>query len=152
MRRKRWLTAGLALALGGGTAALIPVLPAVGQSSPPSSPIVLAHTATLADKGAVVNTTTMVACGAGDFGQLAVSLSEKAGGNNVAAGAGIQLFNCTGQIQRVKVPVAAGGLLGAGKVFTTGTAFEQATLLDCPPFVPFCNQSSASRSVMLTKK
>jgi hypothetical protein len=143
--------AGLALVLGAGTAALIPVLPAVGQSSPPSSSIVLASSAALGNKGAVVNTTTFVACGAGDIGQLAISLTEKAGGNSVASGTAFEQFNCTGQIETVTIPVAAGTPFGAGKVFTTGTAFEQAQLQDCTPFF-FCNSSSASGNVKLTKK
>jgi hypothetical protein len=145
MTRKRWLKGGLALVLGGGLAAAIPGLAAVGQSSPPSSPVILRSSARILDRGAVVKPSAFVVCQPGDFAQLSITITE-AVGKGLAAGSGfVDSLPCNGQIETITVPVVASL---PGKAFVKGRAFGQATLYD------FSNgtEGSSSRTVTLTTK
>ena len=145
MIRKRWSKAGLALVLGGGLAGAIPGLAAVGQSSPPSSPVILRSTARILDRGAVAKPSAYVVCQAGDVAQLSITLTE-AVRRSLASGSGfVNSFVCTGQIETITVPVVASL---PGKPFVKGRAFGQAVVYD------FFNgaQGSSSRTVTLTTK
>jgi hypothetical protein len=146
MTRKRWLKAGLALLLGGGLAGAIPGLAAVGQSSPPSSPVILRSSARILDKGAVAKPSAYVVCQPGDLAQLNITLTEAVGKRGLASGNGFsQSFPCTGQIETITVAVVASL---PGKPFVAGRAFGQASLFD------FSNgtEASTSRTVTLTTK
>ena len=143
MIRNKWLTAALALGAALGIAGTVGVLPAVGAKSPPSSPIVLGPTAHIIVRGAAAKPFVYVVCQPGDFVEVVVSLTERSG-NGIAAGTGFaDSFNCTGQIEKITVPVTA-----TGKPFVKGTAFGQATLEDCGQF--FCGDTTVSRKVKLT--
>jgi len=135
-----------ALLGGGGIAAAIPALPAVGQASPPSSPIVLVKTAPVFDKGIGVSVKSYVACGAGDTGYLSTQVTERSG-KGIASGGGYVDFPCTGQVETVTIPTLAG--LGS-KLFVAGKAYVIATLNDCGPFN--CSVSSVSGNVTITVK
>ena len=142
MTRNRWLTAALAIGAALGIAGTVGVLPAVGQSSPPSSPIILGGTAHIIARGAAVKPYAYVVCQPGDFAQVEISITEKSG-NGIASGTGyVDSFNCTGQIEKLTVAVTA-----FGKPFVKGTAFGQATLLDCGQFN--CGQATVSHKVTL---
>ncbi|MDQ1468224.1 MAG: hypothetical protein QOH10_2639 [Actinomycetota bacterium] len=142
MTRNKLLVAALALGAACGLAGTVGVLPAVGQSSPPSSPVILGRTARILYRGAVARTVVYVVCQPGDFAQLSISLTERSG-SGIASGAGfVDSVSCTGQIQTITVPVTA-----FGKRFVKGTAFGQATLFDCGDF--FCGESNDSHSVEL---
>jgi hypothetical protein len=142
MTRNRWLTAALALGAALGIAGTVGVLPAVGQSSPPSSPIVLGSSAHLVARGAAAKPFAYVVCQPGDFAQLSISLSERSG-HGIASGQGyVDTISCTGQIQTITVPVAA-----FGKPFVKGSAFAQADFIDCGRF--FCGEAQVSRTIKL---
>jgi hypothetical protein len=142
MTRKKWLISALALGAACGLAGTVGMLPAVGQSSPPSSPVILGGTARIIDRGAVAKPFAYVVCQPGDFASLTISLSERSGGG-IASGTGFgDPINCTGQIQTITVPVPA-----SGKPFVKGTAFGQATLFDCG--FNFCGQATNSHNVKL---
>ena len=85
MSHRRWLTAGLALVAGGGIATATGVLPAVGQSSPPSTAIILRYQARIIDRGAVALPTTLVVCPANTPAFVQVNLTEHSG-NGIASG------------------------------------------------------------------
>jgi hypothetical protein len=141
MRRRRWMTAGLALVGGGAAAALIPILPAVGQSSPPSSPIILANTGQIVAKGAAAVVGVQVACAAGDQAQVQVTLTEKSG-SGLANGTAYQTVACNGQIEQLSMTVVAFG----SKPFGVGTAYGQSSLFD------FFNGTSGSDNHNVTLK
>jgi hypothetical protein len=118
------------------------VLPAVGQSSPPSSPVILGTSAHIIARGAAAKPFALVVCQPGDFAQLSISLSEKSGGG-IASGTGYtDTIPCSGQIQTISVPVMA-----FGKPFVKGVAFGQATFVDCGRF--FCGETTVSHKVTL---
>jgi hypothetical protein len=144
MFRRKWLTAGLALALGGGVAVAVPGLTAVGQSSPPSSPVILQTTATVVNKGAAALPTVLVACQPGDFAFLSVTLSEKSGSGIAAGTSPPTQVACNGEIETFVIPVTP-----TTKPFVKGTALGQATLTDCP-FQ--CVTSTDTENVRLTTK
>jgi hypothetical protein len=142
MTRNRWLTAALALGAALGIACTVGVLPAVGQSSPPSSPILLGTSAHLIAKGAAAKPFALVVCQPGDFAQLSISLTEKSG-KGIASGTGyVDTVPCSGQIETISVPVAA-----FGKPFVKGVAFGQAIFLDCGQI--FCGEAQVSHKVTL---
>ena len=87
IRNKRLFAPLAALAVGIGLVVAIPALPAVSQSSPPTTAIQIGSSGTLQDKGAVVLVPVRVVCPAGDqIGNLSVQLSERSG-NAIAQGA-----------------------------------------------------------------
>jgi hypothetical protein len=142
MFRRKWLTAGLALLVGGGIAAAMPGLAAVGQSSPPSSPVVLQNTAQIVNRGAAALASVLVVCQPGDSTSLTVSLSEKSG-NGIAEGSAFQSqLACTGEIETLIVPITP-----TNKPFVKGTALGQASFTDC---TYQCVSGSDARSVTLS--
>jgi hypothetical protein len=144
MFRRRWLTAAAALIAGGGIAVSVGILPAVGQSSPPASPVFIGHTATLVARGAAAKSFAYVVCQPGDFVTLQISLTEKVG-KRIATGTGVdQGFVCNGLIEKVTVPIPA-----TGTAFTKGVAFGQAYFQDCGFFS--CGIASSSGKVSLIK-
>ncbi len=125
-----WTKVGLALAGGGAMAGGLAGLPAVGQQSPPSSTIIMAPTGTIFDRGVAADVPVSFVCGAGDQGQVSVSLNERSG-NGIAQGSAYLMVACTGAIQTVTVRVFAGGPYGgASKPFVNGTAYGQSSLYD----------------------
>jgi hypothetical protein len=139
------IAVGLTLAAGGGTAVALPALPAVGQSSPPSSPIVLVKTAQVIDRGAVAKPAAYVVCGAGGQGDLQIQLTERSG-KSIVTGYGIQDFTCTGQIETVRVPVPASG---GERPWVAGTAFAQAQLFSCNFY---CSSGAKTGNIKLVIK
>ena len=117
MTRNRWLTAALALGAALGLAGSVGVLPAVGQSSPPSSPVILGGTAHIVVRGAAALPFAYVVCQPGDFAQLEIQLTERSGHGIAAGTAYTNQLACNGLIETITVPVTA-----TGKPFVTGTA------------------------------
>ncbi len=144
MIRNRWVAGAVALAAGGGIAAAVGVLPALGQSSPPSSPVILGSTAQIVAKGAGAYPFAYVACQPGSFASLYITLTEKSG-KGIASGSGSTQVNCNGEIETITIPVAA-----TGKPFVKGTAFGQATFYACGP--SSCGQTTVSGNVKMTTK
>jgi hypothetical protein len=142
MTRNRWFST-LALIAGAGLVVGLGVLPAVGDTSTPSSPVILGDTAQVVNRGAGALPFALVVCQPGDFAQLSISLTEKSG-NGIASGFGYTDVNCNGQIQTITVPISANG-----KPFVKGTAFGQATLFVCSNN---CTETTDSDSVKLLKK
>ena len=105
----------------------LPAMAAVGQSSPSSSPVVLGKSAPIRYGGAVVLPYAYVACAPGDFGYLSISLTEKVG-TKVTSGSGYDQFQCTGQVETVRVPVTPPS---GSPAFVVGRAFGQAQFNDC---------------------
>jgi hypothetical protein len=120
MFRRRWLTAALALLVGGGLAAAIPSLAAVGQTSPPGSPDILLG-AQLLSKGAAALVSFQYACQPGDFPSTQVTLTQKSG-NGIASGTTFTTpaLTCDGLTHTAQVDVVAGS-----KPFGNGDAYGQ---------------------------
>jgi hypothetical protein len=143
MTRNSWIST-VALVAGAGLVVGLGILPAVGDSSTPSSSVILGGTAQIVNRGAAAQAFAFVVCPSGDSAQLEISLVEKSG-NGIASGFGyVDPVNCTGQIQTITVPVTT-----SGKPFVRGAAFGQATLFDCS--FNSCGQATDSRSVTLQK-
>jgi hypothetical protein len=89
MHRSAWGRTLIAIILGSALAAAIPVLPAVGQDSPPH-PVVDIDTGRLVAKGAAVDVPVTYTCGPGDlvFGYLYVNLSQRTQQGRLAQGSG----------------------------------------------------------------
>ena len=143
MTRNRWFSV-LALVAGAGLVGGLGIMPAVGDTSTPSSSVILGGTAQIVNRGAAALPFALVVCDPGDFASLAISLTERSGGG-IAAGAGFADVNCTGQIQTVTIPVTANG-----KPFVKGTAFGQASLFSCG--IDTCGESIVSADVKLLKQ
>lgn len=135
--------AGAALLAGGGLAAGLPAMAAVGQSSPPSSPVVLGKTAQLQYRGVVAVPYAYVACTPGDYAYLSISLTERTG-KTVTSGYGSQQINCSGQIQTIRIPVTPPS---GSHVFVKGTGVGQAQLQDCG--YEGCNQTTVTGKVAI---
>ncbi len=144
MIRNRWVVGAMALVVGGGIATAVGVLPALGQSSPPSSPVILGPTAQIVAKGAGAYPFAYVACTPGSYASLTISLSEKSG-KGIASGSGSTDVTCNGEIETITVPVSA-----TGKPFVKGSAFGEATFFSCGPI--FCGQTTVSGTVKMTVK
>jgi hypothetical protein len=144
MIRNRWVVGALALLVGGGIATAVGVLPALGQSSPPSSPVIMGSTAQIVARGAGANPFAYVACTPGFIASLTISLSEKSG-KGIASGSGSTDVNCNGEIQTITIPVAA-----TGKPFVKGSAFGEASLFSCTP--SSCGQTTVSGTVTMRAK
>ena len=145
MIRNRWVIGAVALVTGGGIATAVGVLPALGQSSPPSSPVILGSTAQIVAKGAGANPFAYVACDPSSFtASLTITLTEKSG-KGIASGTGNIEVTCNGQIETITVPMAA-----TGKPFVKGTAFGQASLFACGP--NSCGTTNVSGNVKMTTK
>lgn len=117
-----------AIGLGGGLALAIPLLPAVGQISPPAVvSINVGDTATLVERGAAILVPVQVRCPAGaEFASLSVNVTQRAG-SRIASGFGsTNDFVCTGATQTVNVLVTA-----QNQAFKKGGAVAQASLFVC---------------------
>jgi hypothetical protein len=130
MHRSAWGRTLIAIILGGALAAAIPVLPAVGQFSPPH-PVVDIGTGRLVAKGAAVDLPVTYTCGPGDlqFGYLYVQLTQRTQQGHLAQGYGFtQDIVCDGTPQTVTVRVPAESYFG-GVAFKSGVALATATLV-----------------------
>jgi hypothetical protein len=143
MTRKRWISV-LALVAGAGLVGSLGILPAVGDTSTPSTPVILGDTAQIINRGAAALASALVVCDRGDFASLSIALTERSGGG-IAAGSGFADVNCTGQIQTVTMPITA-----FGKPFVKGTAFGQASLFSCG--IDICGESTDTGNVKLFRK
>jgi hypothetical protein len=143
MFRKKSVIGVLALFIGGGLAAALPALPAVGQFSPPSQPIILRSSAPILDRGAAARPSALVACPTGAFADVTISLSQRSG-KRIASGIGFQGFTCTGEIQTVRVLVTA---IAPSAPFVKGSARAVATLSYCTNID--CFQPTTDRSITL---
>jgi hypothetical protein len=124
--KRKWLAAAAALMGGAGIAASAGVLPAVGQSSPPASPVIIGHAAKIVARGAAVKPFAYVVCQPGDYVSVQISITERVG-RRIAAGSGSESgFACNGLIEKVTVPVTA-----TQAPFVKGIAYGQAVFTDC---------------------
>jgi len=128
MFRRKWLTAGLALLVGGGLAAATPALADVGITSPPGSPDTLVS-AQLLSKGAAALVTFRYLCQPGDSPSTQVTLTQKSG-NGIATGTTFltPALNCDGLPHTAQVDVVAGENFfspSGSKPFSTGAAYGQ---------------------------
>lgn len=113
-----------AVSVGGGMALALPVLPAVGQISPPSTVAVeVTDQATLVARGAAVLVPVEVVCPAGSFAYLSTTVNQRAGSRIATGAASTSDFACTGATQIVNVLVYA-----QGQAFKQGTAVADAYL------------------------
>jgi hypothetical protein len=146
---RKWLTAGVAVLVGGGLAAGIPGLAAVGQkspveqTSPPGSPDILLS-AQLVTRGAAANVSVQYLCFPGDFPSIQVTLNQRSG-NATTSGTSFLTppLTCDGLIHTVPILITA-----APKPFVQGTALGQLFFFNF-------NSSGLStdvRSIPVTKK
>jgi hypothetical protein len=143
MFRRKWLRAGLALLVGGGLAAAIPGLAAVGQSSPPGSPNILLSPDQLVSKGAAALVRVHVVCQPSDFfTYLTVSVNQKSGNKITSGTVSVGQVACTGQPETFTIPITP-----APKPFVRGTAFGQLSFQDCGPLS--CPIFTDARSITL---
>jgi hypothetical protein len=145
MFRRRWLTAGLALLLGGGLAAAIPGLAAVGQSSPPVSPNILLSPGQIVSRGAAALVPVQLVCQPGDGANFTVSLSQRSGNRTTEGFAFEGPVICTGQIEILSVP-----LTPTPKPFVKGPAFGQLSFSDCAG--GSCATFTDAKTITLTTK
>ena len=88
MTKRHVLRLLAAVVVGGGVAFAVPVLPAVGQISPPAVVSVeVGDEATLVARGAAVLVPVEVTCPAGGTGFLSVRVTQRAG-SRIASGSG----------------------------------------------------------------
>jgi hypothetical protein len=130
MHRSAWGRTLIAIILGSALAAAIPVLPAVGQDSPPH-PVVDIGTGRLVAKGAAVDVPVTYTCGPGDlvFGFLDVQLSQRTQQGRLAQGFGFtDDIVCDGTPHTVIVRVTPDAFFG-GVAFKSGVALATATLV-----------------------
>jgi hypothetical protein len=131
MHRSAWGRILIAIVLGGALAAAIPVLPAVGQDSPPH-PVVDIGAGRLVAKGAAVDLPVTYTCGPGDlvFGYLYVELTQRTQQGRLAQGYGFtEDIVCDGTPHTVIIRVTPDVYFG-GSAFKSGTALATATLVD----------------------
>jgi hypothetical protein len=143
MFRRKWLTAGAALGLGGLAAALLPVLPALGQESPPSKAMILGSPVKITARGAAAKPWAYVACPRGTIGDVGLSLSERSG-NGIASGSNEESFYCSGEIQTITLTVQA-----SNRPFVPGVASELGFLSYCTQTK--CSQVEPSKNVKLIR-
>ncbi|MDQ6613958.1 MAG: hypothetical protein M3083_04235 [Actinomycetota bacterium] len=137
----------VAALLGGAALSLaVPMLPAVGQGSPPVAGVRLSSPAKVADGGAVAFVPVLIACPAGAQPFVQVQLTERSG-HLIAQGFG-NTFNvvCTGGIQQVVVAVTP-----SNAPFVAGVAFGRANISVCSPF-DGCSSGFDQRNVKLVVK
>jgi hypothetical protein len=130
MHRSAWGRTFIAIILGSALAAAIPVLPAVGQDSPPH-PVVDIGTGRLVAKGAAVDVPVTYTCGPGDlvFGYLYVDLSQRTQQGRLAQGFGFtDDIVCDGTPHTVIVRVTPDPFFG-GVAFKSGVALATVTLV-----------------------
>jgi hypothetical protein len=130
MHRSGWGRTLIAIILGSALAAAIPVLPAVGQDSPPH-PVVDIGTGRLVARGAAVDVPVTYTCGPGDleFRFLEVQLTQRTQQGRLAQGFGFTRdIVCDGTPHTVIVRVTAESFFG-GVAFKSGVALATATLV-----------------------
>jgi hypothetical protein len=130
MHRSGWGRTLIAIAIGAALAAAIPVLPAVGQDSPPH-PVVDIGTGRLVAKGAAVDLPVTYTCGPGElvFGYLYVELSQRTQQGRLAQGFGFtDDIVCDGTPHTVTVRVTPNPY-GGSVAFKSGVALATATLI-----------------------
>jgi hypothetical protein len=145
MTKRHVLRLLAAVVVGGGVAFAVPVLPAVGQISPPAVVSVeVGDEATLVARGAAVLVPVEVRCPAGGTGFLSVRVTQRAG-SRIASGSGsTNDFVCTGATQIVEVLVHA-----EGQAFKRGPAVAEASLFACGPF--FCQPVSDTENIEIVR-
>ena len=145
MTKRHVLRLVAAIGVGGGLALATPVLPAVGQISPPSVlSVEVGDEATLVARGAAVLVPIEVQCPAGSTGFLSVRLTQRAG-SRIASGSGSTSdFVCTGATQTVEVLVHA-----QDQAFKRGPAVAEASLFICGPF--FCEQVIDTENIEIVR-
>lgn len=135
-----------AIGIGAGLALATPVLPAVGQDSPPSVVSVeVGDEATLVARGAAVSVPVEVICPAGSRGFVSVRVTQRAGSRIASGSAGTSDFICTGATQTVDVLVHA-----QGQAFKKGPAVAEAFLSVCSDFF-FCVSTSDTENIQIVR-
>jgi hypothetical protein len=146
MHKNRWMSVAAALVVGGGAAAALGVLPAVGQSSPPSNAIIVGSTAKIIDRGVAAKPYAYVVCPPGStISQLSFKLTERSG-KFIASGSGYTDINCTGEIETVTVPVTA-----RAHPFVSGKGFAEAEFFYCGNYGG-CTGNTANRTITFSTK
>ncbi len=140
--RRRLLYPAVSVVCGAVAAVSVGVLPAVGQSSPPSNPLKIGATAQIVARGAAAKPTIVVVCPSTDFATVSFALTEKIG-KKIASGSTTTEFTCSGQKQELTLPIAA-----TSAPFAKGSAFAQASLLSCNDF-DTCTQTTATKVIDL---
>ncbi len=145
MTKRHVLRLVAAVGIGGGLAFAVPVLPAVGQISPPAVlSVEVGDQATLVARGAAVSVPVEVRCPAGSTGFLSVRVTQRAG-SRIASGSGsTNDFVCTGATQAVEVLVPA-----QGQAFKKGQAVAEASLFVCGPM--FCGSVNDTENIELVR-
>jgi len=144
MFRHKRLVGALTVGAVCGLVGVVGVLPAVGKSSPPSSPIILGGSAVILARGAAARPFVYVACQPGSYTELRLSLSERSG-KGIASGKGrVEQIPCNGQIETITIPVTA-----KGRPFVPGTAFAKASFTSC---YYSCGNATVSHNVKLKAK
>ena len=141
--RAKLAAAALAVATGGGIAAVVPASPAVAFFSPPLFlDVVVESPAHLVARGAGVQVPVEVTCNPGVIADLSVSVTQNVNGR-IARGFGFASVGCTGSHQRVLVTAVA----QQGRAFTTGRALAQGFVSGCVPSV--CGSERDERTIRI---
>jgi hypothetical protein len=145
MTKRHVLRLLAAIGVGGGLAFAVPVLPAVGQVSPPAVVSVeVGDEASLVARGAAVLVPVEIRCPAGSTGFLSVRVTQRAG-SRIASGVGSTSdFVCTGATQTVEVLVPA-----QDQAFKKGAAIADASLFVCGP--TFCGSVSDTENIEIVR-
>lgn len=146
IRSNRIKAAVAAVTVTGATTAalLIPGSPAVAYSSGGLVlDIAVQSPAHLIAKGAAVGVPVQYTCYGTDNAELAVSVTERVSGGDIAAGSGsVDNLLCTGEIQTTTVDITAEGT----RAFAKGSAFATGNIYGCSSF---CGQESDSRTITI---
>ncbi|HEV2760796.1 MAG TPA: hypothetical protein VGV86_14650 [Acidimicrobiales bacterium] len=135
-----------AISVGAGLAFAVPVLPAVGQVSPPAVVSVeVGDEATLVARGAAVLVPVEVTCPAGTRGHLSVRVTQRVGSRIASGFGGTSDFVCTGATQVVEVLVTA-----QGQAFKKGSAVAEASLF-APCFDFFCGPVTDTENIEIVR-
>jgi hypothetical protein len=151
------LAVGLALAGGATIAALLPVLPAVGDHSPvegesPAPPVVeveVGRSATLGARGAVVFVRVRVACSEHADAFIDVQVTQRVG-RVVTVGRGFTSdVQCDGEIHGYRVPATPES---GSRAFRRGAAFAQArAFATFPPPNGMSTEAQDSREITIER-
>ena len=135
----------LALLVGGGLAALVPVGSAVALDSPPQGAgIQVESPADLLARGVAVSVPVTYQCAPGDQSiDISVRVVQRAGGD-IISGYGSRTAPCTGGQQSTTVTVVADS-----RVFKKGTAVASAEAFTCG--FAFCGTITDSREITITR-
>ena len=145
MTKRHVLRMLAAVGVGGGLALTVPVLPAVGQISPPAVlSVELGDEATLVARGAAVLVPVEVTCPAGSRGFVSVRVTQRVGSRIASGSAGTGDFVCTGTTQTIEVLVPA-----TGQAFKKGQAVAEASVFVCGPL--FCGPASDIETIRIVR-